>query len=41
MKIFSYFKVHVVREKVTGNVYAMKVLRKSETLSQDNVSTMV
>lgn len=31
-------EVHVVREKVTGNVYAMKVLKKSETLSQDNVA---
>lgn len=32
------FQVHVVREKVTGNVYAMKVLKKSATLSQDNVA---
>jgi len=31
-------EVHVVREKVTGNVYAMKVLKKNETLSQDNVA---
>uniref|UniRef100_A0A7M5WS22 non-specific serine/threonine protein kinase n=1 Tax=Clytia hemisphaerica TaxID=252671 RepID=A0A7M5WS22_9CNID len=31
-------EVHVVREKVTGNVYAMKVLKKSSTLSQDNVA---
>ena len=31
-------QVHVVREKITGNVYAMKVLKKSETLSQDNVA---
>lgn len=26
-----------MREKVTSNVYAMKVLKKNETLSQDNV----
>jgi citron Rho-interacting kinase len=31
-------EVHVVREKVSGDVYAMKVLKKSETLSQDNVA---
>jgi len=31
-------EVHVVREKLTGDVYAMKVLKKSETLSQDNVA---
>merc|ERR1712142_17174 len=31
-------EVHVVREKVTGNVYAMKVLKKAATLAQDNVA---
>ncbi|XP_035233887.1 citron Rho-interacting kinase-like, partial [Stegodyphus dumicola] len=31
-------EVQVVREKATGDVYAMKVLRKQETLSQQNVA---
>lgn len=31
-------EVHVVREKQTGDVYAMKTLRKSDTLSQQAVS---
>lgn len=30
--------VQVVREKQTGSVYAMKILRKSSTLSQQNVA---
>lgn len=30
--------VQVVREKATGNVYALKTLRKSDALSQQNVS---
>lgn len=30
--------VQVVREKTTGNVYALKTLRKSDALSQQNVS---
>ncbi|GFW95528.1 hypothetical protein TNCV_1722291 [Trichonephila clavipes] len=33
-------EVQVVREKATGDVYAMKVLRKQETLSQQNVCLM-
>lgn len=31
--------VQVVREKATGNVYALKTLRKSDTLSQKHVRT--
>ncbi|CAL1290237.1 unnamed protein product [Larinioides sclopetarius] len=31
-------EVQVVREKATGDVYAMKVLRKQETLSQQNMA---
>jgi len=31
-------EVQVVREKQTGDVYAMKTLRKSDTLSQQAVS---
>jgi len=31
-------EVQVVREKQTGDVYAMKTLRKSDTLSQQTVS---
>ncbi|XP_046386936.1 citron rho-interacting kinase [Ischnura elegans] len=31
-------EVHVVREKQTGDVYAMKKLRKSDTLSQQSVA---
>ena len=31
--------VQVVKEKSTGDVYAMKVLRKADTLSKENVST--
>lgn len=30
--------VQVVREKATGNVFALKSLRKSDTLSQQHVS---
>lgn len=30
--------VQLVREKQTGDVYAMKILRKSDTLSQQAVS---
>ncbi|XP_045137030.1 citron rho-interacting kinase-like [Portunus trituberculatus] len=30
--------VQVVREKATGNVYALKILRKSDTLSQKHVT---
>lgn len=33
--------VQVVREKQTGDVYAMKTLRKSETLAQQNVSKLM
>ena len=32
-------KVHVVRERCSGDVYAMKILRKSDTFAQQNVST--
>jgi serine/threonine protein kinase len=31
-------EVQLVRERQTGNVYAMKTLRKSDTLSQPAVS---
>ena len=31
-------EVQVVREKATGDVYAMKTLRKEDTLLQQNVS---
>ena len=31
--------VQVVREKQTSHVYALKTIRKSETLSQQHVST--
>ena len=31
-------EVQVVREKLTGDVYAMKVLQKADTLAQQNVS---
>ncbi len=31
-------EVQVVREKFTGDVYALKVLRKADTLAQQNVS---
>ena len=31
-------EVQVVREKASGDVYAMKVLRKDDTLSKENVS---
>lgn len=31
-------EVQVVREKASGDVYAMKTLRKEDTLSQQNVS---
>ncbi|XP_070571678.1 citron rho-interacting kinase-like isoform X2 [Ptychodera flava] len=31
-------EVQVVKEKSTGDVYAMKILKKSETLSQENVA---
>ncbi|XP_071493466.1 citron Rho-interacting kinase-like [Diadema antillarum] len=31
-------QVQVVREKVTGDVYAMKVLHKADTLSKENVA---
>ena len=30
-------EVQVVREKYTGDVYALKVLRKADTLAQQNV----
>ena len=33
-------EVQLVREKQTGSVYALKVLRKTDTLSQHNVSQM-
>ena len=32
-------EVQVVREKLTGDVYALKVLQKSDTLAQQNVSS--
>lgn len=31
-------EVQVVREKLTGDVYALKVLQKADTLAQQNVS---
>lgn len=34
-------EVQVVREKGTGDVYAMKILRKQDTLSQQNVGFML
>lgn len=33
-------QVQVVREKVTNDVYAMKVLHKAETLAKENVSLL-
>ena len=30
--------VHLVREKQTGDMYAMKVLKKTETLAKSNVT---
>ena len=33
-------EVEVVREKRTGDVYALKVLRKADTLAQKNVSAL-
>ena len=32
-------EVQVVKEKCTGDVYALKVLRKADTLAQQNVSS--
>ena len=34
-------EVQVVKEKATGDVYAMKVLRKADTLSKENVSSII
>lgn len=31
-------EVQVVREKQTGDVYAMKTLRKTDTIAQQNVN---
>lgn len=31
-------EVHLVKEKQTGHVYAMKVIKKSDTLAKQNVS---
>lgn len=30
-------EVHLVKEKQTGHVYAMKVIKKSDTLAKQNV----
>ena len=32
-------EVHLVKEKQTGDVYAMKVMKKAETLARKNVSS--
>ena len=34
---FIFIKVQVVKEIQTNNVYALKTLKKSEMLSQENV----
>ena len=34
-------EVQVVKEKATGDVYAMKVLRKADTLSKENVRSCI
>ena len=34
-------EVKVVRERSTGDVYALKILRKDDTLAQSNVSDLM
>ena len=38
--VLMFMKVQVVKEVQTNNVYALKTLKKSEMLSQENVSAV-